>query len=50
MSVKAISKLRKIKMVLNSVISRCQSAFVQDRNLLDRVFVANEVVNYAKKG
>lgn len=39
----------RLKCVLNSIVSHCESAFVPDRQLLDGVLVANEVVDYAKK-
>ncbi|XP_058759359.1 uncharacterized protein LOC131632631 [Vicia villosa] len=39
----------RLKGVLNSIISSCQSAFVPGRQLLDGVLVANDVVDYAKK-
>ncbi|XP_058734060.1 uncharacterized protein LOC131605759 [Vicia villosa] len=48
---KVISKILagRLKCVLHSIISTCQSAFVPDRYLLDGVLVANELVDYAKK-
>ncbi|XP_058751483.1 uncharacterized protein LOC131624543 [Vicia villosa] len=48
---KVVAKLLsgRIKGVLNSIISPCQSAFVPGRQLLDGVVVANEVVDYARK-
>ncbi|CAI8603269.1 unnamed protein product [Vicia faba] len=39
----------RLKRVLNSIISPCQSAFVAGRQLLDGVMVANQVVDYARK-
>ncbi|XP_058784148.1 uncharacterized protein LOC131658917 [Vicia villosa] len=39
----------KLKHVLNSIISPCQSAFVPGRQLLDKELVENEVVDYARK-
>ncbi|XP_058776524.1 uncharacterized protein LOC131650829 [Vicia villosa] len=39
----------RLKKVLNSIISSCQTAFVPGRQLLDGVIVANEVVDYARK-
>jgi len=35
--------------VMNSIISKSQSAFVKGRNLVDGVLVINEVVDWAKK-
>jgi len=35
--------------VINSIISKSQSAFIKGRNLVDGVLVANELVDYAKK-
>ncbi|XP_058742003.1 uncharacterized protein LOC131614437 [Vicia villosa] len=48
---KAISKLlaSRLKKVLGTTISKCQSAFVPGRQLLDGVMVANEVVDFAKR-
>ncbi|XP_058784579.1 uncharacterized protein LOC131659399 [Vicia villosa] len=48
---KAISKLLagRLKKVLNSIISPCQTAFVSERQLLDMGLVANEVVDFAHK-
>lgn len=39
----------RIKKVLNSIISHCQSTFVPGRQLLDGVLVTNELVDYASK-
>lgn len=39
----------RIKVVLNSIISPCHSAFVPGRQMLDGVVVANEVVDFAWK-
>lgn len=39
----------KLKHVLNSIVSHCQSAFVPGRLLLDDVLVSNEVVDFARK-
>ncbi|XP_058763698.1 uncharacterized protein LOC131637124 [Vicia villosa] len=39
----------RLKCVLNSIVSQCQSAFVPGRQLLDGVLVANEVVDFVKK-
>ncbi|XP_058733229.1 uncharacterized protein LOC131604830 [Vicia villosa] len=48
---KAISKLlaSRLKLVLNSIVSQCQSAFVSGRQLLDGVVVANELMDFAKR-
>ncbi|XP_058727137.1 uncharacterized protein LOC131598567 [Vicia villosa] len=48
---KAISNLLagRLKKVLNSIISPCQTAFVSGRQLLDGILVANEVVDFAHK-
>ncbi|XP_058732569.1 uncharacterized protein LOC131604096 [Vicia villosa] len=48
---KAISKLlaSRLKKVLGSIGSKCQSAFVTGRQLLDGVLVANEVVDLTKR-
>ncbi|XP_058751317.1 uncharacterized protein LOC131624383 [Vicia villosa] len=48
---KALAKLlaSRLKKVLGDIISSSQSAFIPGRNLLDRVLVANEAVDYAKK-
>lgn len=48
---KIISKLlaSRIKKVLYSINSYSQSAFVSGRQMLDRVVVSNELVDYAIK-
>lgn len=35
--------------MLNSIVSGCQSAFVLERQLIDGVLVANELVDFANK-
>jgi len=40
---------RRLGKVMDSIISSSQSAFVKDRNLVDGVLVANEMVDYAKR-
>jgi len=35
--------------VMDSIISKSQSAFLKGRNLVDGVLVANEMVDFAKK-
>lgn len=44
---KVLSK--RLKMVLPKVISRTQSAFLENRQILDGVVVVNEVLDYAKR-
>ncbi|XP_058733926.1 uncharacterized protein LOC131605606 [Vicia villosa] len=39
----------RIKKILSSIISDCQSAFTPGRHLIDGVVVANELVDYASK-
>ncbi|XP_058750878.1 uncharacterized protein LOC131623901 [Vicia villosa] len=48
---KALSKLlaSRLKAVLDAIVSPCQSAFVSDRQLLDGILVANELVDFATK-
>ncbi|XP_058749365.1 uncharacterized protein LOC131622352 [Vicia villosa] len=48
---KIISKIlaNRIKKVLKSIISPCQSAFVPDRQILDGVLALNEIVDHARK-
>jgi len=40
---------RRLAGVMNSIISSSQSAFLKGRNLVDRVLVVNELVDYAKR-
>jgi len=40
---------RRMVGVMNSIISSNQSAFLKGRNLVDRVMVIGELVDYAKK-
>jgi len=47
---KVISKVNRIKRVLPSVIDKCQSTFLSGRGLLDSALVANETVDYLKRG
>ncbi|MCI29881.1 cysteine-rich receptor-like protein kinase, partial [Trifolium medium] len=42
-------KLNDFRLVVDSVISEAQSAFVKDRQILDGILLANEVVDEAKK-
>ncbi|XP_058765341.1 uncharacterized protein LOC131638809 [Vicia villosa] len=48
---KVVAKVlaRRLKCILNSIISPFQSTFVPGRQLLDGVLVANEVVDFARK-
>jgi hypothetical protein len=48
---KIIAKLlaNRLRLVINSVISETQSAFIQNRQILDGVLIANEVVDEASK-
>jgi hypothetical protein len=39
----------RLRLVIESVISESQSAFVRDRQILDGILVANEVVDEARK-
>jgi hypothetical protein len=41
--------VNRLKSVINKVISDTQSAFVEGRQILDDIVIANEVVNNAKK-
>jgi hypothetical protein len=48
---KILSKVlaNRLKMVLGSVISETQTAFVKNRQILDGILIANEVVDEAKE-
>jgi hypothetical protein len=48
---KILSKVlaRRLAGVMITIISQSQSAFLKDRNLVDGVVVANEIVDYARK-
>ena len=48
---KIIAKLlaNRLRMVISSVVSETQSAFVQNRQILDGILIANEVVDEARK-
>lgn len=39
----------KLKLVIHKLISKCQTAFVSNRKLLDGVLVLNEVVDFSKR-
>jgi len=48
---KVIAKLlaNRLRMVISSVVSETQSAFVKNRQILDGILIANEVVDEARK-
>ncbi|RHN56552.1 putative RNA-directed DNA polymerase [Medicago truncatula] len=48
---KIIAKLlaNRLRLVIGSVISETQSAFIKNRQILDGILIANEVVDEAKK-
>lgn len=48
---KIIAKLlaQRLKSVIPGLVSKCQSAFVSGRQILDGVLVVNEVLNWAKQ-
>lgn len=48
---KVLSKLlaKKLKGVLHKVISSPQSAFIEDRQMVDRTLISNELVDEAKR-
>ena len=48
---KVLSKVfvNRIKLVLPSVIDKAQCAFVEGKNIMDGVLIANEVVDWWKK-
>jgi hypothetical protein len=39
----------RLRIVIDSVISEIQTAFVNDRQILDGILIANEVVDEARK-
>lgn len=39
----------RLKLIIDSVISKAQSAFVKGRQILNGIIIANEVVNYAER-
>lgn len=48
---KILSKVltNRMKRVLPNIISNCQSAFLEGRQILDGVLVVNELVDFAKR-
>jgi hypothetical protein len=48
---KIVAKLlaNRLRLVIGSVISEAQTAFVRDRQILDGILIANEVVDEARK-